>query len=305
MQVSNPIHATHYRHPTFAILLSVGLILASGSIKELSAETSTQLTKEQVRELVALVSLEQEINTYVSAKYYIELQRNLDSAWPAAGQLAVTLAQSLATAEIEPYEIKDGTIRYKPAEDDSARPVWQDGDTLHLQNLLAIIRYDSRKLGLDATSIGPSAQGTQATLKRLILKINQERFRLIPQVSDAHVPASRYSVIDSGTLKNQPQDPIQATGTQSGPDSMQLYHSQRQALMDRAKSDIAAENQCQTNVSACWSGCSPSAPGTSCQVACNHAEDQCMAPLTKDVTEIWSEVDMLDKKYNYGYPSPH
>jgi hypothetical protein len=141
--------------------------------------------------LYALLSLENEIEIYVQAQNWTDLQRSLEPGkWEQLAQTALSIWQNVTPGANQQYEIVNGTIKYKPPEDEADRPAWQDGDTEHLNTLLAEIRYDAKRLGLDVTTIGPNAQGTKAILTRLIGRINAERDNAVRHARDESTKAA-------------------------------------------------------------------------------------------------------------------
>jgi hypothetical protein len=288
---------TDPRNPLiWTTLRAVALILSGALGLQSAAQQSTTLSQSDISRLYALVSLQNEVKEYVGAKYYIDLQKSLEpDKWEKVQQLILTLGPNFVVGATAQYELVNGTIKYKPIEDEADRPVWQDGDVVHLQTLLAAIRYDSKKLGLDVTTIGPTAQGTKVTLSRLITKINRERVKLVPSVNSS-VSASRYSVVDNGTVKSQ------STGASNTKTSDANYQSQRKELMDRAQMDNEAKSRCLTSVVSCSQSC-PVSPSYACDTSCNAALDQCMKPLDKDFDETMKSVYALDAKHNNS-PQP-
>jgi hypothetical protein len=159
--------------------------------------------------LYALLSLENEVRAYLQAKDYSDLQQSLEPGkWEKAAELALTIAGGKNPGTAVEYEFVNGTIIKRPSDEEPDRPVWQDGDTLHLNTLLAEIRYDSKRLGINVTTIGPNAQGTRALLTRVIGKINLERDNVVQNAANeatkaaneaeqASVLAQYHSLLDS------------------------------------------------------------------------------------------------------------
>jgi len=240
------------RRQRFYTCMLPALVIASFviTVHQCLAEQSQAIIDAQ--RMYRVLSLEYEIQQYVDAKNYTELMKSLEEPqWQQAIETALSFGQNYTAGINPPYEYFEGTIRYKPTEaDDPARPVWQDGDTLHLQILLNVIGYDAKKLGLSVTTIGPKPTGTRAILNGLITKIVTEKDRLLP------------------VLK---QDALAVTQTKVAADVFAQY----QSLYDACQK-ATAEVQRQNDIAqACFSRCLAD-PNTERAIGC---EKVCQVPF--------------------------
>lgn len=267
-----------------------------------SPDFSTQLNR-----LYALVSLENEISWYVTNRNWLTLQNGLQGGkWEQAAQILFALSQSaVSNTATQRYQFQDGTIRYKPGEDESDRPVWQDGDTLHLQILLDEIGYDSRQLGMDVTTIGASAEGTEAVLNRLIGQINVERDRLLQLAlseTKTTVVGNEYSQDGGRTWK--PLRSIPGGKTLSGPE----YASERQKYVAALNAAYKAQSSCSTKATACFDSC-VSGGDTSTIGANLQTETRCAQQCGKcngeeaAIYKAQKALSDFERANNYGYPA--
>lgn len=217
--------------------------------------------------LAALLSLENEINAYLRARNDYELQQRLDPPqWVQLAENLLAVGQDVTPGAARQFEIVNGTIKYKPPEDEPDRPVWQDGDTDHLYVLLALIRYDSKRLGMNVTTIGPRAEGTNAMLSRLIGKINVERDNIIQGIQSYATKQEQSSVLAQ-------------------------YH----ALLDATNSALLEVKKQETIVQACLSRCDqlPTLSETSaCQKPCQVPFDNAIAASDRANKALYSFQDI-------------